>query len=91
MPQVCWNANPRGEYWIDVELGGHPLQVLIDSGLIDAHGQVGFSINPSTYDRIKQSSGFLNRLMHTRLTRSRTRRPSVMPRLALVHHFHLAA
>ena len=44
MPQVRWNANVRGEYWIDVCLGGHPLQVLVDTGMIDAKGQVGFSI-----------------------------------------------
>ncbi len=44
MPQVNWSANQSGEYWIDVSLGGHPLQVLIDSGLIDHQGRVGFSV-----------------------------------------------
>jgi len=68
MPQACWSASPRGEYWIDVNLGGRPLQVLIDSGLIDARGQVGFSIASSLYDKIKQSGGFGNHQMHTRLT-----------------------
>jgi hypothetical protein len=68
MPQACWTANARGEYWIDVNLGGHPFQVLIDSGLIDARGQVGFSLDPSRYDRIKQSGGFQHHQMHSRLT-----------------------
>jgi hypothetical protein len=68
MPQACWSANAHGEYWIDVNLGGRPLQVLVDSGLIDARGQVGFSVDASLYDRIKQSGGFHNHQMHTRLT-----------------------
>jgi hypothetical protein len=58
----------RGEYWIDVDLGGHPAQVLIDTGLIDARGQVGFSVEPTIYDQIKQSGGFRNHQMHARLT-----------------------
>jgi len=68
MPQVCWSANPRGEYWIDINLGGHPLKVLIDSGLIDRRGQVGFSVDESLYDGIKQAGGFKKHQLHTRLT-----------------------
>jgi hypothetical protein len=68
MPQVCWIANARGEYWIDVDLGGHAIQVLIDTGLIDARGQVGFSVGPKLYDQIKQAGGFRNHQMHARLT-----------------------
>jgi len=67
MAQVCWTANPRGEYWIDVRLGSHPLQVLIDSGLIDSRGQVGFSIDASLYDRIKRAGEFHSYQTHTRL------------------------
>jgi hypothetical protein len=68
MSQVGWNANSRGEYWIDVSLGGHSLSVLIDTGLIDARGQVGFSIDPAQYDKIKCAGGFRVHQMHTRLT-----------------------
>jgi hypothetical protein len=67
MPQACWSAAARGEYWIDVDLGGHPLKLLIDTGLLDARGQVGFSIEPSLYDTIKQAGGFRTHQLHTRL------------------------
>src|SRR5262249_21670481 len=73
MPHVRWSANPRGEYWIDVYLGGRPLQVLIDSGLIDGRGQVGFSIDEALYDNIKQAGGFANHQMHARLYFARPR------------------
>src|SRR5262245_33314335 len=68
MPSVRWSANPRGEYWIDVNPGGRPLQVLIDTGLIDRQGQIGFSIDEALYDSIKQGGGFTNHQMHARLT-----------------------
>jgi hypothetical protein len=67
MARVSWSATGRGEYWIDVDLGSHPFKVLIDTGLIDARGQVGFSIEPTWYDRIKQAGGFHAHQMHTRL------------------------
>jgi hypothetical protein len=68
MPEVCWAANARGAYWIDVSLGGRTLKVLIDTGLIDARGQVGFSVQESLYDRIKQAGGFTSHQTHSRLT-----------------------
>ena len=68
MPQANWNANARGEYWIDVRLGGHALPVLIDTGMIDAKGQVGFSIDEVLYDAIKKAGGFTSHQMHARLT-----------------------
>jgi hypothetical protein len=68
MPEVRWPANARGEYWIDVRLGGRPLIVLIDTGLIDARGQVGFSVQESLYDQIKQAGGLTAHQMHSRLT-----------------------
>src|SRR5438128_10266628 len=68
MPQACWSASPNGEYWIDVSLGGHPLKALVDSGLIDARGQVGFSVEQSLYDQIKRTGRFRFHQMHTRLT-----------------------
>jgi hypothetical protein len=67
MPRACWSATAHGEYWIDVSLGGHPLKVLVDSGLIDSRGQVGFSIDQSIYDQIKQAGDFHFHQMHARL------------------------
>jgi hypothetical protein len=66
MPRVTWSASSRGEYWIDVDLGGQPLKVLIDTGLLDAREQVGFSIEQALYDRIKQAGQFHAHLMHAR-------------------------
>jgi len=68
MPAVRWTANAPGEYWIDVNLGGRILKVLIDTGLVDARGQVGFSVHESLYDQIKQAGGFTSHQMHSRLT-----------------------
>jgi hypothetical protein len=68
MPQVSWNANARGEYWLDVRLGGHSLQVLVDTGMIDAKGQVGFSIDEALYDSIKAARGFAAHQIHARFT-----------------------
>lgn len=68
MPQARWNANARGEYWLNVALGGTPLDVLIDTGLIDAKGQVGFSVDNALYDSIKKAGGFSAHQMHARLT-----------------------
>jgi hypothetical protein len=68
MPQLCWNATARGEYWIDVSLGGHAVQVLVDTGLIDGKGRVGFSIEESLYDAIKRAKGFQKHQQHARLT-----------------------
>ena len=67
MPQASWNANPGGEYWIDVRLGSHPMQVLIDTGLIDVNGEVGFSADDSIYDAIKRSGGLRRYRKHARM------------------------
>jgi hypothetical protein len=68
MPQACWLANQRGEYWIDVALGGLRLLVLIDTGLIDSRGQIGFSVGPARYEQIKLAGGFQSHQTHMRLT-----------------------
>ena len=67
MAHVGWYATPRGEYWIEVRLGSHSLQVLVDTGLIDARGQVGFSVDESLYDHLKQAGEFHSHQMHARL------------------------
>jgi hypothetical protein len=68
MPHVTWSANPAGEYWIDVLLGGQPFEVLIDTGLIDAAGVIGFSIDASAYDSIKKAGGFSDIQFNPRMT-----------------------
>lgn len=68
MPQVCWTAATRGEYWVDVNLGGQPFKVLVDTGLLDAREQVGFSIEQTWYDKLKQSGQFRAHQTHTRLS-----------------------
>lgn len=67
MPFASWNANARGEYWIDVALAGQRLQVLVDTGLLDVRGQVGFSIDASEYDAFKKAGHFRRHQLHTRM------------------------
>jgi hypothetical protein len=67
MPQVSWTATPRGEYWIDVSLGGLAVQVLVDTGLLDALGEVGFSVEPLLCDSIDRPGGFQSHQTHLRL------------------------
>jgi hypothetical protein len=67
MPRASWTANHRNEYWIDVLLGGSAMEFLIDTGLIDSHGVVGFSIDAAEYDRVKNAGGFSDHQKHIRL------------------------
>jgi hypothetical protein len=67
MPDVSWTADPSGAYWIDVQLAGRPFNVLIDTGLIDRLGEVGFSIEASDYDAIKKAGGFRKHQIHSRM------------------------
>lgn len=67
MPRASWASNSRNEYWIDVRLGGKPRLVLVDTGLINRQGVVGFSIDATEYDRIKQAGGFRGFKTHRRL------------------------
>jgi hypothetical protein len=52
MPQVTWPAAPDGRYWIDVRVGGYDLQVMIDTGLVDAKHEVGFELEPAVYAQL---------------------------------------
>ena len=67
MPQLCWYVSAHGEYWIDVSLAGRPFKVLVDTGLINVAGKVGFSIDEFQYDAMKNSGCFGRHLNHTRL------------------------
>src|SRR5437879_4338108 len=70
MPQACWKADPDGYYWIDVFLGSHPLPMMLDSGLVDPAGLVGFSMEPTLYDRTKQAGEFHQMAQASRLDAS---------------------
>jgi hypothetical protein len=58
MQAACWKAGPGNRYWMDANLGGHSLPVMIDVGLVDPRGRVGFEIEPLMYDRLKASGQF---------------------------------
>ncbi len=68
MPNASWNANPGGEYWIDVRLGSRSLPVLVDTGLIDVRGEVGFSVDHALYDAIKITGEFVSFQRHGRMS-----------------------
>jgi hypothetical protein len=68
MAQARWQAATDGRYRIDVIIGNHSLPVMVDLGLVDSLGLIGFEVEPSIYDRLKRS-GFLT-LERTRQFRS---------------------
>jgi hypothetical protein len=55
MPLLQWSASPDGRYWIDVLVSGYALRVMVDLGLVDPLDRVGFELDPSAYQRLKQS------------------------------------
>jgi hypothetical protein len=67
MQQACWKAATDNRYWIDVLLGQQPLSVMVDVGLVDAQGRVGFEVDPAVYDHLKGTG-------HLSAFRQRTRR-----------------
>src|SRR5947209_1616923 len=54
MNHVCWPVGPDGRYRIDVELGGLDLRMMVDTGLVDRHDQIGIELDPSIFDRLRQ-------------------------------------
>jgi hypothetical protein len=56
MNQNSWMAAPDGRYWIDVVLGNMPIRLMLDTGLVDPRGQVGFEIEPQLYDSLERSN-----------------------------------
>ena len=56
MSEVSWQAAPDGRYWIDVIIGGQPVQVMIDLGLVDPANVVGFELDPVLYEQHKRAS-----------------------------------
>ncbi len=55
MAELSWQAAADGRYWIDVAIGGRPVRVMIDLGLVDPSGRVGFELEPAFYDDLKRS------------------------------------
>lgn len=67
MPQVCWQVSPDGSYWIDVNVGAHDCAVMVDLGLVDSKNELGFVLEPASYDQLKN----VGRLDHFRSRLSR--------------------
>lgn len=55
MAPISWRANSAGAYWIDVVVGSLPLPLMVDTGLTDPRNQIGFALEPATYDQLKQA------------------------------------
>ena len=55
MARVSWRAAPDHRYWIDVALGNRELSVMLDLGLVDPLGRIGFEVDPGEYDALKQT------------------------------------
>ncbi len=70
MPIATWTAGTGGLYWIDVFLGDRELSVMVDLGLVDPKGRVGFSVDAPLYDTLKRAGVFSQFLMHSRLDAS---------------------
>jgi hypothetical protein len=66
MPQVSWKAAANHRYWIDVTLGNRVLCVMVDVGLVDHRGQVGFEVDPVLFRELRQASQFTHILWRSR-------------------------
>lgn len=55
MTQLSWNAAVDGRYWISAAIGGRPVPVMIDLGLVDPSQAVGFEIEPVLYEQLKRA------------------------------------
>ena len=55
MTQTQWPVTADGKYVIDATVGNLELQPMIDLGLTDPAGQVGFALDPTTYDLLKRA------------------------------------
>jgi hypothetical protein len=67
MPQFCWTAHRDGSYWIDALIGNQKLPALVDLGLIDPSHLMGAYLDPSIYDHLEITGGFLR--LHARRSR----------------------
>ena len=55
MGQISYSVGPTGAYFIEVQIGTFELQVMVDLGLTDPAGQIGFAITPEVFDRLEQA------------------------------------
>ncbi len=77
MSQVLtWLATVRGDYVIDLMIGGLIASAMVDSGLVDPAQLVGFELSPALFDQL-QEAGLLKELA-TRTRRDAGGRMSVM-------------
>jgi hypothetical protein len=70
MPQACWQAASDGTYWLDLAIGNHELTLLIDLGMIDHQQRIGFAVEATIYDQLKQSGAFRHSIHSLRLDAS---------------------
>ncbi len=73
---LTWLATARGDYVIDVVIGGLASSAMVDSGLVDPAQLVGFELAPALFDQL-QEAGLLKELA-TRTRRDAGGRMSVM-------------
>ena len=73
---LTWQATARGDYVIDVVIGGLGVSAMVDSGLVDPAQLVGFELAPALFDQL-QEAGLLKELA-TRTRRDAGGRMSVM-------------
>lgn len=73
---LTWLATARGDYVIDVVIGGLAVAAMVDSGLVDPAQLVGFELTPALFDQL-QEAGLLKELA-TRTRRDAGGRMSVM-------------
>lgn len=77
MSQVLtWPATSRGDYVIDLLIGGVAVTAMVDTGLVDPAQLVGFELAPSLFDRL-QGAGLLKQ-MATRTRRDAAGQKSLM-------------
>ena len=74
--QLTWLATARGDYVIDVMIGGLAASTMVDSGLVDPAQLVGFELVPALFNQL-QEAGLLKELA-TRTRRDAGGRMSVM-------------
>lgn len=59
MTRACWPVDSDGRYLVDIALGATPCRLMVDTGLVDRTGQVGFEIDPVLFDALEQSGELL--------------------------------
>lgn len=55
MGQITYAVAPTGAYFIDVQIGTFEVRVMVDLGLTDPAGQIGFALAPDVFDRLEQA------------------------------------